>query len=333
MKVPGLFLCDAIAMNRTLFRKLLTLEIVTLLVLIPYHVCDPENRTATQHRNAAPPGASHSFVRLSDGVTHYDLGGPAGGAGVVFVSGMATPMFVWEHAFRTLAGAGYRVLRYDIYGRGYSDRPAVDHGPELYRRQLRELLAFAGPEFRAGRRVHVIALSMGGIIATDFADRTPERVRTLTLIAPAGFAVSLPAAAWVAKLPIVGDYFVKVFGHSIFLGRLHTNLYNQNRFEDYRERFAPQMYVYGTKAALLSSLRYMPLAGMRPAYERLGAANIPLLIVWGKQDEIISFETGLALRAALPRSTFLPVDAAGHIVHWEKAEAVHPTLLEFLRSY
>ncbi len=320
-------------MSNALFRKLLTLEILILAVLIPFHVCDPEHRTAVQHRNEAPPGAVQKLVRLSDGVTHYDLAGPPGAQGVVFVSGMATPMFVWEHAFRTLTAAGYRVLRYDIYGRGYSDRPHADHTPALYRRQLQELLAFAGPEFRQGRRIHVVALSMGGVIAVDFVDRSPERLRTLTLIAPAGFDVSLPAPAYVAKLPIIGDYFVKVFGHSIFLNRLHTNLHNQKLFEEYRRRFEPQMYVYGTKGALLSSLRHMPLAGMRPAYERLGASGIPLLIVWGKEDQIISYETGLELRAALPRSTFLSVADAGHIVQWERADAVHPTLLEFLRSY
>jgi pimeloyl-ACP methyl ester carboxylesterase len=39
-----------------------------------------------------------------------------------------------------LANAGYRVLRYDQYGRGLSDRPNIEYTADVYDRQLGELL-------------------------------------------------------------------------------------------------------------------------------------------------------------------------------------------------
>ena len=64
-----------------------------------------------------------SFVLLSDGYTHYELGGDENGEPVVLVHGFSVPYFIWDPTFDFLTKSGFRVLRYDLFGRGYSDRP------------------------------------------------------------------------------------------------------------------------------------------------------------------------------------------------------------------
>lgn len=68
---------------------------------------------------SARQSAPGEFAELSRGVTHYQWLGPEGGPLVVCVHGLTTPSFVWEGIAPRLAEAGYRVLTYDLYGRGY----------------------------------------------------------------------------------------------------------------------------------------------------------------------------------------------------------------------
>ncbi len=81
---------------------------------------------------------SEESVKLSDGTTYYELGGPESGDVVVLVHGLTTPFFVWDPTFEMLIQKGFRVLRYDLFGRGYSDRPKAKYDDDFYDKQLIE---------------------------------------------------------------------------------------------------------------------------------------------------------------------------------------------------
>ena len=102
-----------------------------------------ETKELNEATRANVPG---SFVQLSDGYTHYELGGPENGQPVVLVHGFSVPYFIWDPTFAFLAKSGFRVLRYDLFGRGYSDRPKLRYDIDLFCKQLRELLDTLGFE-------------------------------------------------------------------------------------------------------------------------------------------------------------------------------------------
>ena len=80
------------------------------------------------------------FVLLEDGYTHYELGGPQNGSPVVLLHGFSVPYFIWDPTFDFLTHKGYRVLRYDLFGRGFSDRPKTRYTLDLFCKQLRGIL-------------------------------------------------------------------------------------------------------------------------------------------------------------------------------------------------
>jgi alpha-beta hydrolase superfamily lysophospholipase len=93
------------------------------LALAGFYVArNPERQTLDE---AARKGAPGRFIRLSDGVTHYDLTGPDSGPTIVLVHGFSVPYYIWDSTAAALSAAGHHVLRYDEFGRGLSDRPAV----------------------------------------------------------------------------------------------------------------------------------------------------------------------------------------------------------------
>ncbi|GEM_PF-2006965 len=91
--------------------------------------------------DAARAGADGKYIALSDGIDHYEASGPEGAPAVVFVHGISNPYHVWDANCSAVADAGYRVVRYDRYGVGFSARPREGrHDSDLFDRQLLELV-------------------------------------------------------------------------------------------------------------------------------------------------------------------------------------------------
>lgn len=94
---------------------------------------------------------------------------------------------MWRELAVSLAGAGYRVLMYDHYGRGYSDHPIVEYSGALYTSTLALLMHHVG-----FARATLCGLSMGGPIVVNFADVFPDMVNSIILLAPAGLMDDAP---------------------------------------------------------------------------------------------------------------------------------------------
>src|SRR5512147_2320234 len=77
-----------------------------------------------------------SFVPLADGITHYELGNITRDTTVVLVHGFSVPYFIFDPTFHFLTQNGFRVLRYDLFGRGFSDRPIANYNIDFFVKQL-----------------------------------------------------------------------------------------------------------------------------------------------------------------------------------------------------
>ncbi len=273
--------------------------------------------------------ASGRFVELSDGYVHYDLLGRDDAETVVMVHGFSSPYYIWGELPRRLLAAGYRVLRYDLYGRGFSDRPYVDYGLDLYDRQLTELLAALSID----RPFHLLGLSMGGALVTDFSDRHPQLVSTLTLIDPAGFPARRPLAARLLEVPLLGRYLMNTFGDRFLVARNETAVFDKDLVPELKAKFSRQLRYKGFKRAILSTARHVPLESMRPVFERVGKTGLPVLLLWGLEDEIIDVSTSARVKAAMPNSRFRVIESAGHLPHYERPEVVTPIILDFLADH
>jgi pimeloyl-ACP methyl ester carboxylesterase len=304
---------------------LLVILVVTAIVLfVPYLLLDKEVIRLDDAVRASLPG---SFIPLSHGVTHYELDGPDGGPVVVLIHGFSTPSGVWNYTVPALTAAGFRVLRYDLYGRGYSDRPFVDYNEELFDRQLIELLAVLGIDLP----VDLVGLSMGGAIAVIFASRHPKLVRKLVLVDPAGYPVPFPLVGRIVRLPVVGDYLMQVLGNTM-VNDSRDNFYNEEKFPEVFDMIKAQMVYRGYKRAILSTLRNFDLSDQRRAYEAVGRQRRPILLFWGREDQVIPFENSTMIRNALPGAVFFAVDECGHMGNFERPEIVNPVMVEFLKK-
>lgn len=270
--------------------------------------------------------ADGSFIALTDGVTHYELGGPADGSPVVLVHGFSGPYFIFDTTFEFLATSGFRVLRYDLFGRGFSDRSRADYNIHFFARQLKDLIdAFEM------KPVNLVGLSMGGAISAAFIDQYPGYVTRHILIDPTGGKrVAVPPFIEALKIPLFGELAFGLFGTSGMLKGIASDMFDQRIVEHFQRQYKIQMKFKGFKRAILSTIRNGMLESFYETYVRVGKTKKPTLLFWGRQDRTVPFDHSEAIRQAIPHAEFHVVENCGHIPHYEKPEVVNPILLEFL---
>jgi pimeloyl-ACP methyl ester carboxylesterase len=272
--------------------------------------------------------ADGSFIELGDGVTHYELSGGPGEIPVVLVHGFSVPYFIYDNTFDFLTASSFQVLRYDLYGRGFSDRPQTKYDIHLFTRQLLHLLDALHMD-----TVHLIGLSMGGPITTAFIQQHPDRVEKHILIDPAGTRpIGLPGLLEGIKLPGVGELVLGLLGSTTMVKRIASDLFDPGLVDQFQARYAVQMQYKGFKRAILSTLRSRMLDSFLDIYEHVGKLQKPTLMFWGRNDTTVPFRHSALLLKALPHAEFHAIEDCGHIPHFERPEKVNPILLEFLQK-
>jgi len=298
-----------------------------LFCVTAYVLYDRESETLTDEVRRAVPG---SFLSLPDGVVHYELAGPpparADVRTVVLVHGFSVPYYIWDPTFEALTQAGFRVLRYDLYGRGYSDRPDVTYDADLYDRQLSALLDGLGIE----GPVELVGLSMGGPIVVTFADRHPERTGKLALLDSA-YHGPRPPPFWL-RAPLLGEWLMTVSVAPSLPESQLDDFYDPSLFPDWPDQYRVQMQYQGFRRALLSTTRHFSSRDVQPEFARVGQSARPVLVIWGSDDLTVSVEVSAEIKKAIPQAELHVIEEAAHLPHYERPEMVNPILLEFLRQ-
>ena len=270
--------------------------------------------------------AGGSFIKLKDGTTHYELSGPENGKPIELVHGFSVPYFIFDPTFDILTKAGFRVLRYDLIGRGYSDRPKTAYKIYLFVRQLRDLLKALNMP-----KVNLLGLSMGGPITASFIDQNPQVVDKFILIDPAGAKrVTLSLLLEAVKLPIFGELALGLFGSGSMVKGIASDMFDPELVEHFQAQYKIQMQYKGFKYAILSTMRNRMLESFAETYARVGKLKKPTLLIWGKNDTTVPFKNSAEILKAIPHAEFHPIENCGHIPHYEKPEIVNKVLMEFL---
>ena len=193
------------------------------------------------------------------------------------------------------------------------------------------------PGEAAGRPVHLLGNSLGGLVSLLVASRRPDLVASLTLISPAmpvyrvppAFSrmmllLLLPGVPSVAERRLAGitpEQNVRAMIRMCFgePGRVPPERVEQ-AVQEFRER-AEQPWA---DRALTRSMR-----GLITSYLRVGAANAwraarslrpPTLVIWGGRDKLVDPALAPRLAAAVPDARLLVLDAVGHVAMLEAPE-------------
>jgi pimeloyl-ACP methyl ester carboxylesterase len=271
---------------------------------------------------------SGSFIKLRDGCTHYEIEGIPTELPVVLVHGFSVPYFIWDPTFEALTSQGFSVLRYDLFGRGYSDRPRLKNNMDLFIRQLGDLL-----DGLKLSKINLIGLSMGGAIASAFTVQQPQRVHKLVLIDPIGvLPMPLNLLYKAAFLPGLSEMILGLVGTEKMVRNLAADFFDKKHIELFQDQFRLQTRIKGFKRSILSTLRNGMLNGFPNVYKQMGKIKKPIMLLWGRNDQTLPLEQSASLLKLLPEAEFRVIENCGHIPHYEKPDIVNPLLIRFLES-
>ncbi len=275
-------------------------------------------------RRGSAPG---QFAELSQGVTHFHLRGPSDGPLIVCVHGLTTPSFVWEPLAKGLVRLGFRVLVYDLYGRGYSDRPEGLHDKAFFNTQLNDLLS----RIEIEDPFHLIGYSMGGAIATGFAAAHPAKVRRLVLLASAGAKLrQTPLLKIIRERGLLGKWLMLAAYPAQLRRGIRAEREAMTASPEITQGQEDQLAFQGFVPAVLSSLRGIMSRPMEGEHMALRQAELPIIAIWGAEDDVIPAST-MGNFASWNRGIIHEVlEDAGHGLPYTHTDQVLAHITEFL---
>ena len=294
--------------------------ILLILSIGIYYMLDPEANALDESERARLGG---TYLKLSGGTTHYKLEGPADGKVVVLVHGGTIPMWTWDKQVQSLIKIGYRVLSYDMYGRGYSDRPEITYDQDTYQKQLLELVDKLG----LTKQFDLIGYSLGGGTVVKFTAHNPQRVRKLVLISPLINNFKVPS---IFRIPILGEFMSRLIGIKIITKRFMSLVEDNPDAEKYTTLFKNQTTYKGFQQSILSMLRNNAVGDYSKSYQMIGNQDREILLIWGTEDTEISKQMISNIQSFIPNLVFKPVEGVGHGIVFQKPVTVNSLINSFL---
>ena len=168
------------------------------------------------------------------------------------------------------------------------------------------------------RDVHIVGASMGGWIGAEIAARDPERIASLSLLAPLG---------------------VRQTGHSygdVFLWTPEQNIRALFADQQMADKYLQREQTAETTAALLKDRYATARIGWAPRFHNpelqrwLHRITMPALLLWGADDKIAPPAMAKAWQAGLPKSRLAMIPQCGHLPHMEAWQQASSHVLQFI---
>ncbi|MET0933101.1 MAG: alpha/beta hydrolase [Mycetocola sp.] len=241
------------------------------------------------------------------------------GPPLVFVHGAAEDSRIWQPQLAGLADE-FTVVAWDEPGSGRSSDLPEGFGLADFADRLATLIEslVLGP-------AHVAGLSWGGTVALELYRRHPGLVATLILIDTyAGWKGSLPAEEIRARVAHTRQMLAsppEVFDPpGLFAG-------------DPPVMFVPLLAAIAADARPDTLGYQLDIMAEADLSDLLPQISVPALLVWGQFDARSPLSVAHQFEEAIPDTTLVTIEGAGHMSNLERPEAVNSAVRQFCRAH
>jgi len=251
----------------------------------------------------------------------------------VLLHGIEGGMWMYEGMEKYLLSINYRVLRYDMYGRGGSDLPVAEHNLRFYVEQLDELLKVLN--LRETRKT-LLGHSMGGAIIVGYAAQSPQYIDNLILIAPAGYLNDANLKCLKCS-PCCADC---VFGGApnFYIANVMKSIQHPEKDEKLTKWMKHNLTnMIKTNPGYLTSVKLATCSFPLDNIDReakLVDKKIRVLLLWGERDGEgrwgLPFTNHLLYLEAIPHAEFHSMGDLHHAFHVEDPTKTHQLMGNFL---
>ena len=271
--------------------------------------------------------AVRDFAQTKDGLKlRYEIRGS--GEPVALIMGFSGSGRGWGEAFLKLMETRFKIFVIDNRGTGESDKPDAEFTLGDMAADIAAVLDHAKTP-----RAHIFGISMGGMIAQEFALAYPERTRGLVLgCTNCGASHSVPAdpAAIANLIPAPGmdplEQARRAF--SVACGKAFLN---SAAGQEILSQAIAEMGNYPI-TPMHTFMRQGQAIGSFDSFARLGQIKSPTLIIHGDDDSIVPYPNAEVLQGAIAGSKKHTLKAAGHMFFWEVPDEAARAAGDFLSA-
>lgn len=270
-------------------------------------------------------------------VTWIDAGGiktrslQAGtGPDIIFLHGTSGHLEAFTRNIRAHVDAGYRCHAIDMLGHGYTDKPDHDYEIPDYVAHIHAYLDACGIA-----SAHFAGESLGGWVSAALAAQSPQRARSLQLIAAGGTKANPEVMARIrlSTTRAVTDDDIAMTRQRLDL-LMHDPASNvSDELVEVRHR------IYHQPAFVANIAHLLCLQSMEIRQRNLltpdtlaKLAGIPTLIIWGMENPFGDVPEARKMHADIPGSRLELFEQCGHWPQFEQAERYNALALAFLNS-
>jgi 3-oxoadipate enol-lactonase len=260
-----------------------------------------------------------AFVKNQGAKIYWDEQGQ--GEPVLLIMGLAYPSQMWYRTRPTLASR-YHTLALDNRGIGRSDVPPGPYPIALMASDAAAVLDAAGIE-----SAHVFGVSMGGMIAQEFALQYPARVRSLILgCTAAGGPTAVRTEPEAAQMLMTRDKMSPEQAAEAAVPFIYNPTTPRERIDEdiaIRRQWFPRPEAY--KAQLQGILAW-------EAYSRLSGIAAPTLVIHGESDRLVPSGNAKLIAERIPGAKLVMIPHASHLFFTDQTEVAHHAILQFLND-
>lgn len=269
-------------------------------------------------RRVRLPGAEVNYAEIGEGEP------------ILFVHGLAG---CWRNWLENLPhfGRTHRAIALDLPGFGDSPMPSWPIEMPAYGRLIHDFCEKLGID----RVAALVGNSMGGFVSTEAVIDRPARFERLVLVSAAGigFAKAVGSPRVRARLNVFETamrllarphrtWFARPRGRRYAFGGLVRSP-NRLRPELLSELLEPGLRAPGFAAAIRA-------IGGYDTRRRLTEIEIPTLVVWGLNDQVVRVEDAIGYHRLIPGSRLELFERTGHLPQLERPERFNALLDDFL---
>ena len=270
------------------------------------------------------------FLKTSELNMHYEAGGN-GKEVLLLLHGNFASWRWWQPLLKNMP-EGYRAYAPDLRGCGDTDRPEEGYTIAQHAEDLNQLIGVLRL-----KRLHLVGHSLGGCVALDYALNNPQRIKTLTLVAPApAEGASVINAASNGYGTSSSSALHSAFRLSESLGTYRrvmekalSRLMNPDQIGSEFETLVDDA-VRMSRNAAVGHIETLNGWDVRDA---IGQLNLPVLIIGGRNDHLISPEALQKAAEKFPNGRLIMWPKMGHTPQLEQPKRFNRILLNFTRQH
>jgi pimeloyl-ACP methyl ester carboxylesterase len=260
-----------------------------------------------------------AFVENQGARIYWDEQGP--GAPVLLIMGLGYSSAMW-HRTRPVLSEHFCTIAFDNRGVGQSDVPPGPFSIATMASDAAAVLDAAGIT-----RAHVFGVSMGGMIAQEFALQYPDRTHSLILgCTAAGGPTAVRAESKVVDVLMARGMTLEQARKAV-LPYIYDASTPREKIE---EDIAVRRPWLPTPAGYMAQLHAIVAW---EAYSRIAQISAPTLVIHGKSDQLVPPANGRLIAERIPGAKLVLLDHASHLFLTDQSQAALKEILEFLSSH